>query len=362
MKAGDLARLRLNALMIGKPDAQSPAELVARLCAMQGQDYAGTLWAIGLRLNAGSRADIESAVAAGTIVRSWPLRSTLHFVAAADLRWMLTLLGPRLISASAGRNRQLELTESDFSRSRTILSRALEGGTSLTRAEAFEKLNGGGVSTAGQRGTHILHRLSLEKLLCFGPHRGKQPTFVLFDEWVIDGADYSREESLRNLAERYFRSHGPARIEDFINWSGLTVTDAKAGLKLTERILQAITVDDRKYWMSNDAGQPLPLTTGGYLLPGFDEFLLGYRDRSAVLSPEHADAVCPGGNGMFRATLVLDGQVCGTWKAVTRRTNVTISASLFRPLRSAEIDGFDAARRRYEDFVGLPVSIEWPSA
>lgn len=360
MTARDLARLRVTALMIGQPSTRSPAELVARLGAVQAQDYSGTLWALGLRLNAGSRADIESAIAERTIVRTWPLRGTLHFVAATDVRWMITLLGPRLVSASAGRNRQLELTQSDFSRSRAILSRALEGGNSLTRAEAFEKLDGGGVSTAGQRGAHILHQLSLEKLLCFGLHRGKQPTFVLFDEWVLHGADLSREESLRKLAEHYFRSHGPARIEDYINWSGLTATDAKFGLKMAESSLQAITVEDREYWMSGDIGRPDPQPTGGYLLPGFDEFMLGYRDRSAALSPEYADAVCPGGNGMFRATLVLDGQVCGTWKAVANRTRVTISPSLFRPFRSAASDEFEASRRRYEEFVGLPVTIVWP--
>src|SRR2546430_4221202 len=176
MTKQEIANLRLCAQYIACSEETTPGELLSRLGAMQAQDYAGALWSIGLRLPGLTRAGVEQAIIDKQIVRTWPMRGTLHFVAAEDVRWMLKLLTPRIIAGAAGRHRQLELDESVFLGSRQLLTRALEGKKQLTRQTLFEILERGGISTAGQRGIHILQRLSQEQILCFRPHEGKQPT------------------------------------------------------------------------------------------------------------------------------------------------------------------------------------------
>lgn len=305
-------RLRLGAQGIAAPRATDPAEVVRRLGAVQAQDYPGALWSIGLRTGAATRADVERAIADRTIVRTWPMRGTLHFIPAEDAHWMLELLTPRIVKGAAGRHRQLELDDAAFRRSRTLAGRALQRHGVLTRAALFAALETGGVSTAGQRGIHIVQRLCMERMLCFGPHAEKQPTFVLFDDWIRSSRQLDRDDALRTLAERYFVSHGPATLRDFVGWSGLTVADARVALALAAPVLERVDAGDVALWMSNEHETADGGESRAHLLPGFDELMLGYKDRSASLPPRFADRICPGGNGMFVATLVWEGRVCGT--------------------------------------------------
>lgn len=339
---------------------------VSRLGAMQAQDYPGALWSIGLRLAGVTRAHVERAIEDRTIVRTWPMRGTLHLVPASDVRWMLRLLTPRVISRTAARYRQLGLTDADFVRGRDLVTEALDGGRVLTRGELFEAIEQGGLAPTGQRGAHILSRLSMDAVLCFGPPRGKQPTFVLLDEWIPAGHELDRQEALRTIVERYFCSHGPATVQDFAGWAGLTVTDTRAGIALAADALRSITVDGREYWLAADTAVPPPdagpAGAQAFLLPGFDEYMLGYKDRSAALRPEHAGRICPGGNGVFYPTLVLGGQVRGTWKAVTRAGSIRIDATPFQPLDAAQQLAFEAPASAYERFTGVPVTLAWPSA
>ena len=194
------------------------------------------------------------------------MRGTLHFVAKGDVRWMLALLAPRLVRANAGRHRQLGLDEAAFARARKILARSMSGAAPLSRRATYDALERGGVSPAGQRGIHILWYLAQEGLICCGPREGKQPTFVLFDEWVPRGAEPSREEALARLAIAYFRSHGPADLNDFAWWSGLLMKDALAAIAEAGDAIVRETGGERATWTAAGTG-PFRARDDGHRAP-----------------------------------------------------------------------------------------------
>jgi hypothetical protein len=361
MPAASLASLRLAAQRISPPHAAgtTPESVVSRLGAVQAQDYRGALWSIALRIVGCTQADVERAIAGRAIVRTWPMRGTLHFVAAADARWMLELLAPRVMRSAAGRHRQLELDAATMRRSRTLIARALAAEPVLSRNALFAVLQQGGVATTGQRGIHILRHLCMDRMLCFGPHAERLPTFTLFDDWIPPSPTRERDEALQAIAERYFTSHGPATLRDFVWWTGLTVADAKLALTLAQPVLARMRVGDAELWMANEPPAASRLTSRAHLLPGFDELLLGYKDRSAVLPPELAPDVVPGNNGVFQATLVLDGRVCGIWRRTTTAKGTTLAAEPLADLGPAARRAFAAPVARYATFLGTMASLEW---
>ncbi|MBI1879200.1 MAG: AlkZ family DNA glycosylase [Chloroflexi bacterium] len=199
MTPQDIAQYRLYHQQIATTKFKKPSQVVSWLGAMQAQDYAGAKWSAGLRLPDATDADIEQAIADKTIIRTWPMRGTLHFVAAEDARWLLKLLTPRIIAQTAGRYRQLELDEATFARSKELFAQALQGGKQLTRNEMLQLLEKASISTAGQRGYHILGRSAQDGLICFGAPQGKQQTFTLLDEWAPATKSLERDEALAEL-------------------------------------------------------------------------------------------------------------------------------------------------------------------
>ena len=350
----DIAQLRLASQQITASHSQSAAEVVRTLGALQAQDYAAALWAIGARLPGSTQTDVERAIAEHRIVRTWAMRGTIHLLAAADVRWMLQLLAPRVLSGAASRDRQLGLDAVTYSRSRKLLEKELQGGRQLQRDEVHAVLERGKISTEGQRGYHILWRLGLEGIVCFGQHEGKQPTFALLDEWVPRSRQLERDAALAELALRYFSSRGPATVQDFSTWAKLSLTEARTGLESAAPELQRFTQASETYWMSKTLAEPSDAQTA-FLLPAFDEYLLGYKDRSAVLGAEHASEVVPGGNGMFLPMMVLNGRIVGTWKRKLKKRSVSIEYAPFGKLKKSDTAAFDTAAQRYGEFLGLMV-------
>ena len=359
-KISGIAGRRLLNQRIAGAGFKLPGDVVSWMGAVQAQDYLGALWALGIRMQSAREEVIEQAIADRTVVRTWPMRGTLHFVAPADIRWMLALLTPRVIAGQRGRHRQLELDQAAFDRSRDVLTRALEGGRQLTRDALYEILEAAGVSTAGQRGIHILGRLAQDGLLCFAARQGKQQTFALLEEWVPPARALERDEALAELAGRYFTSHGPATVQDFTWWSGLTVADAKAGIELAGPGLEREIIDGQDYWLS--AAEPAagpnasPASPAAWLLPPFDEYTVAYKDRSAVHDPARGGLMSI--NGIFYPLIVLDGRVAGTWKRAFKKGTVEITLSPFASLKKKERQAVAAAAERYGAFLGMPVVLE----
>jgi hypothetical protein len=335
---------------------EKPEEVVRWMGTLQAQDYQQSLWAIGLRMQSATVADIEQAIAHRKIVRTWPMRGTLHFVPAEDAKWMLLLSASRMLANDRRRLAQLELDETIMERCKELFSDALKGDRRLSRSNLMQLLEDAGISTKGQRGYHILWYLSQTGLICLGPMQDKQQTFVLLDEWVPHSQEFSREESLAQLALRYFVSRGPATIHDFAWWAGLTVANAKQGLEGAKSQLVKDQIHGKEYWMTGDATERRAYDASRvYLLPGFDEHLLGYKDRSAVLAAEHAAKIVPGNNGMFLPTMVVAGQVVGTWKRRLKKNALEILLHPFTHLGAGDVRVMEAAKW-YSDFLGLPLS------
>jgi Winged helix DNA-binding domain len=355
MTARDIAYRRLINQRIVRPKFARPSEIVSSLGAMQAQDYLGTLWAIGLRSPDSREAEIEQAIADRTIIRTWPMRGTLHFVAPADIRWMLDLLTPPVLAASKRRRQQLELDDETLARCRTLFTKALQGGKQRTRDAMYSILENARIPTGSQRGYHILWSLAQEGIICFAAREGKQPTFALLEEWTGPADRLKRDEALAELTKRYFTGHGPATLQDFVWWSGLKTSEAKTGLEMVASSLRKETLRAETYWTS-----PEPVTRhkdfpNAVLLPGFDEYMLGYTDRSAVLDPLRAQKLIPDNNGRFLGTMVWNGRVVGTWKRELSKKVASVTMQPFTPLRKAEKQAFVVAAERYGEFIGRPI-------
>lgn len=351
----NIGALRLHNQQIAQTRFKMPEQVVAWMGGMQGQDFPGAKWSVGLRLPKAVDADINRALDEGRIIRTWPMRGTLHFVAAADARWILSLTSPGNIAGSLRRRKALELDDKTLARCREVFARTLQGGKQKSRDEMYAALEEEGVSTEGQRGYHILWNSALHGLICFAATTGKEQTFALLDEWITPAREKARDEALAELALRYFTSRGPATLRDFLWWSGLSAGEARTGFESIRSNLIQETVRKETYWMSPGVTEPGELCA--FALPGFDEYLLGYKDRSAVLDAAHADKICPGGNGMFASTIVINGRVAGTWKRTIKKSSIDIVATPFAPLKKAERRAFDEAAGRYASFMSLPVTL-----
>jgi hypothetical protein len=355
--SADIARQRLSAQRIATTAFTRAEEAVAWLGAVQAQDYLGALWAVGLRLRNASDKDVERALAERKIVRMWPMRGTLHFVAAADARWMTELLAPRAVAAAAGRERSLGIDEPTLSCARRLLVKNLQGGRRLTRPAVYRILEQAKIATGGSRGLHVLWRLSLDCLICFGPREGKQHTFVLFDEWLERTQGRPREEALAELAQRYFTGHGPATIRDFAWWAGLTLADARLAVSLAGDWIEEATIDGQALWSGRSPPPSAATGARAHILPAFDEFLVGYADRAAAIESPHKLHVNAGG-GILNPTIVVDGRVVGTWKRRLERREVVLALAPFAAMNRTKTEAVSLALQRYGHFLGLDVRLD----
>ena len=332
-----------------------PAEVVQWLGAVQAQDFAGAKWALGLRMRAATDADVEQAFTEGSILRTHVLRPTWHFVTPADIHWLLALTAPRVHALNAPYYRKLELDQDIFQRSTTALEQALQGGKQLTRDEVRGVLAQAGIATAGElRMSYILMRAELDGVVCSGARRGKQFTYALLHERAPQVRHLERDHAVAELVLRFFLSRGPATVQDFARWSGLTVADAKAGLAAIKSQLQHELVDGQAYWRS-PATPALPDRPPAALLMSiYDEYMSGYKDRSAMVAPSYGAKLQALGNALT-AIIVVDGQVVGTWKRALKKAGVLVTTDIFRALTTTETQAVAAAIDQYAAFLQLPL-------
>ena len=354
----DIAHQRLHNQLITRRTFEKPGDVVEWLGAVQAQDYAAAKWAVGLRLQGTTDDDIEQAFTRGAILRTHLMRPTWHFVSPADIHWMLALTAPRVNAVNAYYYRKLALDDAVFMHSNAVLAKALQGGKQFTRPELASVLQQAGIATDDlQRFTHIMMRAELDGIVCSGARRGKQFTYALLDERAPQARTLDRDEALAEFARRYFTSHGPATLQDFVWWSGLTVADARASLELVTPQLMHEVVDGQTYWFSMSTPPAKDLSPTAYLLPNYDEYIVGYTDRSAVFDASHTNKLDPRGNVLFNHTIVMDGRVVGTWKRTIKKDAVIITPSLLTPLNDAETRAFAAAANRYGAFLDMSVNL-----
>ncbi|MDF8263244.1 winged helix DNA-binding domain-containing protein [Luteipulveratus flavus] len=329
----DVARMRLVAQRL-VPPATHVADVVSWMGCTQAQDLGAARTAVALRVGASSYAPVHEALDAGTVVRSWPMRGTLHLVAAPDLGWMLGLTSERQVRQARRRHEELGLTPAVQSRAESIATAALDG-CGLTRAELMAAWEEGGVDTTGQRGVHLLGLLAHRHVVCLGPVRGGQQEVVRTDRWIRQPRRLEREEAVVEWAVRYFRSHGPATLRDFLWWTKLLVSEVRPLLPQVREVLASLTIDGTEYLLDPalpDAyAEHRRATAAPMLLPAFDEILIGYTDRSALLGGHDLERVVPGGNGVFLPLVVQRGQVVGTWRR-PRKAGESVQVTAFGSL------------------------------
>ncbi len=356
MTGHDIARQRLAGLGLASATSADAAAVVGRLAAVQAQDYAGAKWALGLRTAGATDATVERALATGAILRTHLLRPTWHFVLPADIRWLLALTAPQVNAAMAYNFRRLELDDAVVSRSNAALAQALRGDRQLTRAELVPVLAQAGIATNDLRFTHLIMRAELDGVLCSGPRRGKQFTYALLEERVPPTRPLAHDEALAELTRRYFTSRGPATVKDYRWWSGLSTADARAGLDSVRQELEREVVEDAEYWFAARQATTREDGPAACLLPNYDEYVVGYADRSAVFDAQFRPALGPRDSVLFNNIVVAEGRVIGTWKRAIKRDAVAVTISPFTSLEPATARAVAAATARYGAFLGLPVA------
>ena len=349
-----MAALGLSPALGAREMPVSALSVTREMGALQAQDYASGVWSLGVRSGL-TLAEVEQAVVDREIVRTWPMRGTLHWVAAADARWMCRLLAAARIRGLAGRYAQLGITDREIALAGELFETHLR--EPLSRPDVVARLAAAGIDPSGQRAYHLVGHHCMTGLLCQGPLIGRQPSFVLIDTWVAHSLEPSREEGMATVVERYVRSHGPVTEKDVAGWLLQPLGFTREALALIEPRLAREEVDDQ-VWLSHVDARSHERPTGVHLLPQWDEFLLGYTSREPALPPEHVAKVVPGRNMVFQPTLVVDGEVSGTWHRTMRRSHVVVEVRPFAPLSAARRGALDRAAAGYGRFLGCEVEVD----
>lgn len=364
LRRGRMAALGL-APAFGSASAPVTAlEVTRSLGALQAQDYGSGVWSLGVRSGL-TLAEVEQAVERREVVRTWPMRGTIHWVPAEDARWMCELLAAPRGTGLATRYAQLGIGEAHIELAGRLFEEHLT--EPMSRPDVVALLVGAGIDPTGQRAYHLVGHHCMTGLLCQGPVIGRQPSFVLMDSWVPHSRKLSREEGLATMAERYLRGHGPVTEKDLAGWLLKPLGVTREALALVEHQLVREEIDGQ-VWLSHvdGVGGPLDSATraseplghsGVHLLPQWDEFLLGYKSRDVTLPSEHFHRVVPGRNMVFKPTLVIDGEVAGTWRRRQRTRLTVLEVSPFVPLGASRWRDVERAAAAYGRFLGADVEV-----
>lgn len=358
MNPTDISPLRLRNQQIASTNFKTVKELAGWMGAMQAQDYNQAKWAIGARLPHLTEEQIESAFNQGEIIRTHLMRPTWHFVSSDDIYWLLELTAKQIKSTTKSRHRDLGLTENELKKSKEVLLKSLEGNRSLTREELSDQLNRAGINTFEQRLPHILMDAEIDGIICSGAISGKKQTYALLAERVPGKQTFTKNEALTLLAKKYFTSHGPATLADFVWWSGLPVTDARKAIEMNKTTLISETIGNDTYWLSDSINIPTTSPDSVYLLPAFDEYLISYKNRSAAITIDHHTKAISN-NGIFRPIIVVNGQISGLWKRTIKKDTVLIELDHFRPHNPTEKQLIEKAAELFGRFSGKQINLNF---
>jgi hypothetical protein len=322
--------------------ARHPADVARLSGGIQAQDpRAGRLGfrARSRRLTA-ARVD-RARTEERSIVRTWAMRGTIHLLAAADAVWLLPLFDAALAADSRRRLGQLGMATREQDRALAAVRRELEGDGYAGRSELVAKLGRAGIEVDASRRVHLFRLATAEGVAILGPDRGAETLLAPAREWLGERPPHDRDAALAELARRYVRAFGPATEADFAGWAGLPLRDVRAGLARIGNELVEVGVGGNRAWTLRGATRR-PRGRIVRLLPPWDNYLMGYRDRSFFADPETWRRITPGG-GLIRATIVVDGVAAGTWNLRRKRRSVQVDLESFD-----ELDGEATAAVRAE--------------
>jgi DNA glycosylase AlkZ-like len=356
----DTPKVRLQNQMLTSHQYEKPEEVVSWFGAMQAQDFAAAKWALALRTKNQTVTDIEQAFNEGKILRTHIMRPTWHFVTPSDIRWLLALTAERIHRFNGHYYRQSGLNKTIFKKSNEVIHKALSNGKQLTRNELNEYLTAAQVPTENLGLSYTIMQAELEGIIISGPRRGKQFTYMLLDERVPKSKTKTNDEALAELTKRYFQSHGPAQLQDFSWWSGLTTTDAKRGIEIMQTKLAQETINGKQYWFINSDQKVKHTNISNLLLPNFDEYIVGYTDRSAIYDKSHDHKLDARGNAFFQHTIVSNGRIIGTWKRTIKAKTLVVTLTVFEKISEEQQNLLAKQAERFGKFLNLPVIINMP--
>lgn len=335
--------IRLLSHQLIKPAFKTPKELVSWMGAIQAQKYNMAKWAIGVRLKSPKLQIIEEALRKGEIVRTHIMRPTWHFVAAEDIRWMLKLTGQRIKAANESFGRSMGVDDKLYPHCNDLIAKMLEGNKSLTREEVSTEFEKAGITVDAGQVRRFLTRAEADAIICSGPDKGRQPTYALLDERIPPTKDLTKEEALATLAHRYFQSHSPATMNDFVWWSGLSVSEARQAVSLIETEL----IKEQDFFVHESYNDKKVSKEILHLLPSFDEYLISYKDRTAVLHPDHHHKAFNSW-GIFYPVILYNGKIIGNWKKGKKE----IDCTFFEQTECIRQELLEDAQNRFQSFLG----------
>ncbi|MDL2303882.1 winged helix DNA-binding domain-containing protein [Bacteroides sp. OttesenSCG-928-D19] len=384
MDVTELLQIRLNNQLLAGHQLKEPDEVVSWMGAMQAQTLDMAKWGIGVRLDGHTVRDVESALNTGRIIRTHILRPTWHFVSADDFHWMRDLSYPQLKPIYFSYYKTYGVDKEQIYGVIPLLEKSLSGGVHLTKQEIANILQTEKIATDNHLLNFAIQLAEIEGILCNGQLRGNTnntQTFTLLSEWVPRKETISREEALERLARRYFTSHGPATLRDFAWWSGLKITECRQALEMIKPDFVCEKLNDREFWLCNDnrmlsgseksvlpANNGIALQTNSrsecpandqsasftnsrsaLLLPPFDEFVVSYTDRSEIIEDAHYGKVMTK-NGLFSPTVMLNGEIVGSWKKIMKKGIPQIELSFFQKTPAKVQALFKPEIKRLEQF------------
>ncbi|RYU96327.1 winged helix DNA-binding domain-containing protein [Emticicia agri] len=344
---------RLYNQQITETQFTKPEEIVSWLVAVQAQEYAMSKWAIGLRLNGVKEAEVEQAINDGRILRTHVMRPTWHFVAPADIRWLLALTAPRVHAFNAFQYRKNGLDSKVFNKCNDIMVKNLEGGKSLTRATLNAAFQEAGIVTDTIGLSCIMMQAELDGLICSGPRQGKQFTYALIDERVPPTQPLSQEEALSQLALRYFTSRGPATVQDFVWWSGLTMKEARTGIANLPPYFIHTKIDGQEYIYAPGNPKEAEHPRHSFLMPDYDEYGIAYKHRDAIFLPKEKNN--PEGRKPtfpFNRMIIVNGTIVGAWQRTIKNKEVIVEVAPFYTYNEQENAIVEKSVNRFKTFFG----------
>jgi hypothetical protein len=360
----ELRKMRLYSQRLdqqARRDGADPAEIVRYSAGIQAQDVKAGPLSVRVRGHGLHAGDVDRArQEERSIVRTWVMRGTLHFIPAEDICWMLGLLGPIFIRSGHGRMVSLGLDDATAEQGIQLLLSILSQDGPFTRAEIVEQLRNRGFPLEGQARIHLLGLAALQGRIIQGADRGRQPTFGLLEDWLGTVQAASPESPAAELARRHLRAFGPTTPADFAVWSGLSLTQARGAWKEISDPLVEFSTSGGAAWMLRSAVEAyeeiLPQPLSVRLLPAFDTYLLGYRNRDLVLPPAYATRIQAGG-GVLNPALLVDGRVLGQWKLVAKRAGMEVQVTEFEELSREVLDGLDEELAELSTFFNSRTSL-----
>lgn len=351
MTTGEIIKLRLLNQQLAGKKITKPQELVSWMGAIQAQDYAMAKWAIALRLPGSDDAMIEKSFNEGKILRTHVLRPTWHFVTPQDIRWMLDLTAPRILSSLAHNDRHLSLDKKVLKKTNDVLGKALEDGKQLTREEVRSALQNAKIDTSGLRFIHLLEHAELDRVICSGAKIGNQFTYALFDKRASEKT-LGRDEALAELSKRFFTSRGPASIYDFAWWSGLSLTDSKKGIEMVKKKFRKESIGGKEFFFRVPSTFKNEIAESALLLPNYDEYVISYKDRTEAIDKKYLAVILKERNAVFTNSILINGRIEGIWQRTIKNNSVAVKTTFFSRISKAKQKLVSRATDRYGHFLG----------